>query len=148
MPRPVGMTQDFSDRARKKGNKSKFIAPSSPWQIAVNARMEELNLSTREVSARVLKQSKIELPHVKLWGWLRHKLGYPGRTFTLEMNHALARALDMSAQELDRLLDLSRAFSPTSLKDRGLHALRRIVEESPRKSWTKAQILKEIDSLA
>jgi hypothetical protein len=141
------MTQDFSERANRKDRKSKFVAPSSPWQLAINTRMEEMPISTRDLSDRIWKQSKIRLEHVKLWGWIRHKLGYPGRTFTLEMNHAIAKALDIPTQELDRLLDLSRAFSPSTLKDRGLYALRRIIENSPRKQWTKAQILAEIDAL-
>jgi hypothetical protein len=146
MSRPVGISPAFAARSAKKGTR-KFELPHSPWQKAVSGRMEDLNISTRELSSR-LSKAKIDVTHVKLWGWLRHKAGYPGRTYTLEINHAIAHALDFPPQELDRLLDLSRALSSTSLKDRGLHALRRIIEESPRKTWTKAEILREIDSLS
>lgn len=146
MPRPVGISQSFADRNVIKGTR-KFEMPHSPWQKAVSEQMQMLNISTRELSYRLAK-AKIDVSYVKIWGWIRHKSGYPGYTYTLDINHAIANALEMPPQELDRLLDISRALSTTSLKDRGLHSLRRIIEQSPRKTWTKALILQEIDSLS
>ncbi len=148
MPRPVGMTKKFSDKARKPNkNPSKFRDPHSPWQILISEKQEELQISTREMSARLAKAG-FKVSHINIWCWLRNKQGYPGRTFTIEMNNILANCLQIPAPALAKALDQSRALSKDSLKDRGLHALRRIVAESTKKTWTKDAILAEIDSLS
>ena len=107
----------------------------------------ELDFSTREISTR-LQKAGYDVSHVKIWNWLRCKRGYPGPSLTIKLNDALARCMDIPTATLARALDRSRALSGDTLKDRGLHALRRIVEESIRKTWTKKALLAEIDSLS
>jgi hypothetical protein len=142
------MTKKFSEQSRKASkNSRKFVDPHSPWQILISEKQEELQISTREMSAR-LGKAGFNVSHINIWCWLRNKQGYPGRSFTIEMNNILANCLQIPAAALAKALDQSRALSKDSLKDRGLHALRRIVAESTKKTWTKASLLAEIDSLS
>lgn len=148
MARKVGISSQFKETRRdKSGGDGKFTQPHSPWQILLAEKQVELDYSTREISDR-LKKSGHTVSHVKIWNWLRCKRGYPGPSLTIEMNDALARCMDIPTATLARALDMSRALSGDTLKDRGLHALRRIVEESTRKTWTKKALLAEIDSLS
>ncbi len=148
MPRPVGISSQFTDnRQGDAGDGEKFTEPHSPWQILIAEKQKELGYSTREIAAR-LKKAKHDVSHVKIWNWLRTKNGYPGPSLTIEMNEALARCLEIPTHTLARALDRSRCLSRDTLKDRGLHALRRIVEESSKKTWTKDAILKEIDNIS
>jgi hypothetical protein len=143
MSRRPGPNQVIKNKDR---SNSKFVSPHSPWQITIAEKMESLGLSTRKISKR-LSERGFKLSHVLLWGWICHRLGYPPKAYTPELNSALAAILEMDAQELGRLYDQSRIPIAPVTHDRGLHALRRIVEESPRSHWQKSDLLMEIKQL-
>lgn len=126
------------------------IPNPSPWQSLVGERIDLLSLTSRYVSS-ALSTPRRAFANTTIWAWLRSPDGGPPpRTYTKDLNKALAKILAVSPDELAAAYDKSRmcfdtAPNDTSAKRMGI--LRRMFDSSAKETWTKAEIVTIIDEI-
>jgi hypothetical protein len=127
----------------------KRVEPFSEWQLLVQARCQEDNISTRALAAKIATPER-KFEHTTIWSWLRSPEGSPpSETYTADLNRRLAKALGITPERLAEAFDNSRrkfAFSSPHASQQGpLNILAMLFKSSSRKSWTTAEIVKLLD---
>lgn len=127
-----------------------FTSNPSPWQILVARRAEELGLSTRALADAISTPEKA-IYNSTVWSWIRNVDGCPpASAYTAQVNADLARALGIQPAKLSAAYDASRArfgdVDGGEANKRLVH-LRRVLSQSPAKSWTKTEMLTLIDEI-
>jgi hypothetical protein len=111
--------------------------------------MEELGLSVRALTSKITSGSQATAVST-VWFWTKSAEGTPpSGTYTAELNTKIATALNIPPGDLAKAYDASRRkFSSTdSDPNKRLAHLRRMVSESPRETWSKADIIALADDI-
>jgi hypothetical protein len=129
----------------------KRVKPYSQWQLLVQARCADLNLSTRALASKIASPLRT-YEHTTLWAWLRAPEGTPpGDTYTTDLNRRLATALDLTPDRLAEAFEESRR--KFILADRNpsqsgpLNVLYLLFSTSTRKTWPTEEIVKLLDDV-
>lgn len=134
------------------GRRRHLVRPFSPWQKLVEGRRIEKDLSVRELAASVSTGSS-QISYTRIWNWLRHPLGYPPRqAYSETLNARFARALGLAPHKLAEAYEESlrhhHTGSSSKAASEALRAIRAVIANSDRTTWTTAQIVKLIDEIA
>ena len=129
----------------------KRVEPFSQWQLLVQARCVDLNLSTRALAAKIASPLR-NYEHSTVWAWLRAPEGTPpGDTYTTDLNRRLAAALDLTPDRLAEAFDESRRkfilADKTPSQSGPLSVLYLLFTTTGRKTWKTEEIVKLLDDV-
>ena len=135
---------DFATtRIQPSGRQSKNARPFSVWQRLVEQTRIDKGLSLDVLSTKSKIGSK-----AKLWGWINHKEGYPpARSYTPEVNAALAKALALPAPQLAKAYEDSRvhfvvaAASVSRAPKSSITSAIKAIRSNGRQRWTTEQVV-------
>lgn len=137
------------DKPRKRVIKR--VDPFSPWQTLIYDRCTELGISTRALAEKIAGP-RVAYEHTTIWAWLRSPDGVPpGNTYTADLNKRLAAAINVHPDVLAGAFEESRRKFMLTTSAPGqvgpLAVLRMLFDQSQRKTWTTAEIVKIIDDI-
>ncbi len=129
----------------------KRVEPFSEWQLLVQERCQELNISTRALASKIATPQRT-LEHTTIWSWLRAPEGSPPAAhYTPDLNRRLAHALDLEPDRLAEAFENARRrfiiHNNTPSQQGPLTVLSMIFKSSGRETWKTEELVKLIDDI-
>lgn len=111
MPRkPGSRARDYSAEPSNNRYGPKHVDPHSPWQLLIEEKRKENQISMRQLATRA------QVPSGTLFNWLRAGTGAPSRvSYTTSVNARIAKALGITEEDLASAYNES-AFRPVDPK--------------------------------